>query len=486
MGTSPFGIMKSEHLAFVLLFSGLAITFVMFRPQQPSSQVEIELRQLQERMLSPQAGLQSVQAEIASLKESARLASLKESTHLASLKESASGEANSAALIEAQGKIVELQKAVAASTKESTHLASLKESASGEANSAALIEAQGKIVELQKAVAASTKAKSVVHMSNGEAVATKPGWVELPSGWDESGLATYQSITKKLHTAFLTTPESVQTYQTLPLGPVRMQKVQVPNLEFVTDWPKRRINGSPAWEKHTFVSFLKFIPGHTVHIDFGTWIGPTLFYAAQLVERAYGIEADPGAFAIVHANLMLNSGSPWGSRIHIQPGGIRLGSGTSPDPFQVEMTSAGAGNSCSTIGELTHSLCGDSKNQRKWKVNTYPLPALLHRWGVPLPSTFIKVDVEAFGCALLPSWLPWLKALEHKPTFHIAFHNGVRKCSADELVAIGELGRLFKHVIKSETGNAMSAKRLQGEWKQLSGEYVFSDNTRHWAPIGDD
>merc|ERR1712086_1121239 len=157
MGTSPFGIMKSEHLAFVLLFSGLAITFVMFRPQQPSSQVEIELRQLQERMLSPQAGLQSVQAEIASLKES---------THLASLKESASGEANSAALIEAQGKIVELQKAVAASTKESTHLASLKESASGEANSAALIEAQGKIVELQKAVAASTKAKSVVHMSN--------------------------------------------------------------------------------------------------------------------------------------------------------------------------------------------------------------------------------------------------------------------------------------------------------------------------------
>merc|ERR1712086_692826 len=442
MGTLPFGIMKSEHLAFVLLFSGLAITFVMFRPQQPSSQVEIELRQLQERMLSPQAGLQSVQAEIASLKESARLASL----------------------------------------KESTHLASLKESASGEANSAALIEAQGKIVELQKAVAASTKAKSVVHMSNGEAVATKPGWVELPSGWDESGLATYQSITKKLHTAFLTTPESVQTYQTLPLGPVRMQKVQVPNLEFVTDWPKRRINGSPAWEKHTFVSFLKFIPGHTVHIDFGTWIGPTLFYAAQLVERAYGIEADPGAFAIVHANLMLNSGSPWGSRIHIQPGGIALGSGTSPDPFQVEMTSAGAGNSCSTIGELTHSLCGDSKNQRKWKVNTYPLPALLHRWGVPLPSTFIKVDVEAFECA----WLPWLKALEHKPTFHIAFHNGVRKCSADELVAIGELGRLFKHVIKSETGNAMSAKRLQGEWKQLSGEYVFSDNTRHWAPIGDD
>merc|ERR1712086_63341 len=446
MGTSPFGIMKSEHLAFVLLFSGLAITFVMFRPQQPSSQVEIELRQLQEWMLSPQAGLHSVQAEIASLKESARLASL----------------------------------------KESTHLASLKESASGEANSAALIEAQGKIVELQKAVAASTKAKSVVHMSNGEAVATKPGWVELPSGWDESGLATYQSITKKLHTAFLTTPESVQTYQTLPLGPVRMQKVQVPNLEFVTDWPKRRINGSPAWEKHTFVSFLKFIPGHTVHIDFGTWIGPTLFYAAQLVERAYGIEADPGAFAIVHANLMLNSGSPWGSRIHIQPGGIGLGSGTSPDPFQVEMTSAGAGNSCSTIGELTHSLCGDSKNQRKWKVNTYPLPALLHRWGVPLPSTFIKVDVEAFECALLPSWLPWLKALEHKPTFHIAFHNGVRKCSADELVAIGELGRLFKHVIKSETGNAMSAKRLQGEWKQLSGEYVFSDNTRHWAPIGED
>ncbi len=36
-------------------------------------------------------------------------------------------------------------------------------------------------------------------------------------------------------------------------------------------------------------------------------LGPTLFYNAQLVQRAFGIEADPVAYAIVKANKLLNS-----------------------------------------------------------------------------------------------------------------------------------------------------------------------------------
>lgn len=140
------------------------------------------------------------------------------------------------------------------------------------------------------------------------------------------------------------------------------------------DWLTENVNKSPKWEADTFKTFLTFIPGHTHYVDFGTWIGPTLLYAAQLVETSLGVEADPVALASVTITVALNTDKVWGKAITVQPGAVGVGSTDSLTTVAVIMQSAKPGNSCSGIGEWSKN-CGDVKE--KWQVNSYKLPALL-------------------------------------------------------------------------------------------------------------
>ena len=47
-----------------------------------------------------------------------------------------------------------------------------------------------------------------------------------------------------------------------------------------------------SWEKNTTDIFDRYIDKNTIYIDIGAWIGPTLFYAAQLAGKSIAIEAD--------------------------------------------------------------------------------------------------------------------------------------------------------------------------------------------------
>ena len=199
--------------------------------------------------------------------------------------------------------------------------------------------------------------------------------------------------------------------------------------------------GAPKWEADTFINFFKHLSGCKYYIGFGTWIGPTLFYAAQLVDEAFGIEADPVAFAQVETNLALNKNSPWASRVRLNHHAVGLGfDDKNATPSIASMSSASAGNSCSGLGKVA---CG--KASVFWNVNAYPLPYLLKHWDVPATNQlFIKVDVESFECQLVPSWLPWLQSIEgKKPIFHIALHSQIVKCSQDEYKQIYQFGSLF-------------------------------------------
>ena len=51
-----------------------------------------------------------------------------------------------------------------------------------------------------------------------------------------------------------------------------------------------------SWEKNTTLIFDKYIDDKTIYIDIGAWIGPTLFYAAQIAKKSIAIEADSVAY----------------------------------------------------------------------------------------------------------------------------------------------------------------------------------------------
>ena len=62
-----------------------------------------------------------------------------------------------------------------------------------------------------------------------------------------------------------------------------------------------------GWEPQTYNTYKKFLTPETDYIDIGSWIGMTIFYAAELgVKKMYGIEANPLSFKLVQENCMLN------------------------------------------------------------------------------------------------------------------------------------------------------------------------------------
>ena len=202
-----------------------------------------------------------------------------------------------------------------------------------------------------------------------------------------------------------------------------------------------------------------------MYVDFGTWIGPTLFFAAQMTGSAFGIEADPVAYASVSATLHLNSEKPWFRKVRIQPAGVGPGSSDMLTSTEVSMISASAGNSCSGMGSKVN--CGVVTD--KWRVNTFTLPALLKHWGVADGIIFVKIDVESFECTLVPSWIPWLSTLETKPTFFISFHSYVTACTENEYQLILEFARLFRSVLLANGERV----RLENSFDDLKGDALL-------------
>ena len=69
-------------------------------------------------------------------------------------------------------------------------------------------------------------------------------------------------------------------------------------------WDKYDKSG---WEPQTYDVLKRFFSPETVYIDVGTWIGMTIFFAAEIgYKQIYGIEANPESYAIVKLNCAQN------------------------------------------------------------------------------------------------------------------------------------------------------------------------------------
>ena len=169
-------------------------------------------------------------------------------------------------------------------------------------------------------------------------------------------------------------------------------------------------------------------------IDFGSWIGPTILYHAQLSRRSYGIEADPVAYATLESNVQLNPQLP----ITIIPACV-----SAPQDARVMKMKGNPGDSMSGITEklAVHATSG-------WKVRCYDLPTLLERWRIDLETqaVFIKVDVESYECKLIPSFYDWLKEIKRLPIIYVSFHPQISDCTDNDWDAVLKVFRLYNRV----------------------------------------
>ena len=266
-------------------------------------------------------------------------------------------------------------------------------------------------------------------------VPTLGGVSPLPSGWNTTAAELYERVTDALLSE---DPSSVLTVQLAPVGPVRVSGKH--ELYGARGFWEKATGTNGSWEAQTYREFLRRIDSSTTYVGFGTWIGPTILFAAQLASRAFGVEADPSAFAQVRMNVKLNANAPWARRIVLQPACVAAAG----DEGMHKMSSSAAGNSCSGIGAVAG--CGGRRGVH-WSVLCYSLPQLFEHWGlVPGPHVFIKVDVESYECKLLPTLAPWFARanLTLKPTIYASMHHQIRKCAVDEYHAIADLADSYQ------------------------------------------
>ncbi|NTV48338.1 MAG: FkbM family methyltransferase [Geobacteraceae bacterium] len=61
------------------------------------------------------------------------------------------------------------------------------------------------------------------------------------------------------------------------------------------------------WEPYTYELMRKCLKADSVYVDVGTWVGPTILYAAELgVRKIYGIEANPLTFNLLTDTISYN------------------------------------------------------------------------------------------------------------------------------------------------------------------------------------
>lgn len=161
-----------------------------------------------------------------------------------------------------------------------------------------------------------------------------------------------------------------------------------------------------SWEPHTFAVFDRFLNEGSIYLDVGAWIGPTLFYAAQVAKAAFAFEPDPVAFDELAINLRANQGEAWASKVSILNKAIASASG------QILLGSRGGGGD----SESSFLFAGE---QTTWQVESVALREFLREQQIA-GGVFIKIDIEGGEYDLVPGLRPLLRS--HDMDVYLSLH----------------------------------------------------------------
>ena len=105
----------------------------------------------------------------------------------------------------------------------------------------------------------------------------------LAAGWDSHGELLVERTVKDLSTTPIDLLHYAQGQMDHRIRPVYVHASDI-------FW--RTLNHSGTWEGHTLFEFQRRIHERTTYVGFGTWIGPTMLFAAQLALRAFVLQAN--------------------------------------------------------------------------------------------------------------------------------------------------------------------------------------------------
>lgn len=157
------------------------------------------------------------------------------------------------------------------------------------------------------------------------------------------------------------------------------------------------------WEPHTFSILDKYLDSDTVYCDIGTWIGPTVIYAAKKCSKVYCFEPDTVAYRFLLWNISLNGLK------NVMPMNI----GLSRSDEVATISSLGTG-----LGDSMTSLLGGKNND---SIDIYCMQwSTLFNMYNPDRIDVVKIDIEGGEFELLPTLRDYLE--KHKPTLYLSLH----------------------------------------------------------------
>ena len=171
------------------------------------------------------------------------------------------------------------------------------------------------------------------------------------------------------------------------------------------------------WEPTTFTTFKAAITPDTTVIDFGSWIGPTVLFSANLARKVIALEPDHIAFHVLSRNIELNT------RLSSKITHMRRCISFQKELVHMKAGPMGQGDSMSVV---------DRTNTTR-DVPCDTMMKLIQDKKVVAPI-FIKVDTEGFEAEIIPTWKSWIPDI--KPTIFISMHQHLRKYSEEEKMGV--------------------------------------------------
>lgn len=168
-------------------------------------------------------------------------------------------------------------------------------------------------------------------------------------------------------------------------------------------WNQYALNN---WEEETFCILDRFTNKDKDYIDIGSWIGPTVLYAAHKSKRVFAFDPDPHAFNELVCNIKINS--------ELSPKIVSFNAAITQESGTRMITGRrGLGTS------ETSFLSTNASDDTALEVRTMSLSDLTAQY-IDLDISLVKIDIEGFEFELIPAIEFFLK--NYRPTLYISLH----------------------------------------------------------------
>lgn len=165
------------------------------------------------------------------------------------------------------------------------------------------------------------------------------------------------------------------------------------------------------WEDFTFQVLDHYLQPDGNYLDIGSWVGPTLLYAAKKAKHSFGIEPDSVAYEALKKNIKLNSELE--EKITIINKALSYKSGT----MNLYKRTQFGDSSSSLVQSLSAEFHPVAVSTLKDLVGDYKITDL----------SLIKMDIEGGEYLLIPSMQKYLK--RYKPPLYLSLHPEFLKSS---------------------------------------------------------